>query len=72
MFFAARWSFKSAEAARQSSEAIYETFVQYGAEGDFVGMDVARKHLRMGYAWARRYARYAGGNKMELLDEPDP
>ncbi len=47
VFFTAKWSFKSAEAARQSLEAIYEKFVEYGAEDDFVGMDIARKYLHI-------------------------
>jgi hypothetical protein len=35
-------------------------------------MDVARKYLQMGYTRSRRYARYRGGNKKELLEKPDP
>lgn len=42
------WGFKDAAKARESSEAIYEKFPEYGAVDDFVGMDVARKYLQMG------------------------
>ncbi len=66
------WSFKDAEAAERSSDAVYERFLGYRAEGDFVGMDVARKYLQMGYTRSRRYARYRGGNKSEPLEKPDP
>lgn len=66
------WSFKTVEAARESSEAIYEKFRGYRAEGDFVGMDVARKYLQMGYTRSRRYAMHKGGNKSKPLDTPDP
>ena len=42
------WKFKDEEAARESSEAIYRKFCEYRADGDFVGMDVARKYVQMG------------------------
>ena len=66
------WSFKTATAARRSSDAIYEKFLGYRAEGDFVGMDVARKYLQMGYTRSKRYANHKGGNKSRPLTEPDP
>ncbi len=66
------WSFKTAESARESSEAIYGKFEEYRAAGDFVGMDVARKYLQMGHTRARRYAKYRGGNKSQPRDEEDP
>ncbi|MDQ4063436.1 MAG: DUF4385 domain-containing protein [Actinomycetota bacterium] len=66
------WSFKDAGAARESADAIFERFLGYKAERDFVGMDVARKYLQMGYTRSRRYAKYKGGNKSKPLDEPDP
>ncbi len=44
----------------------------YKAEGDFVGMDVARKYLQMGYTRSMRYAKHKGGNKSKPLGEPDP
>src|SRR5918999_5803251 len=66
------WSFKDAAAAEESAAAIYGRFLRYKDKGDFVGMDVARKYLQMGYTRSRRYARYKGGNKKEPLEEPDP
>jgi hypothetical protein len=57
------WTFKTAEAARESSRAIYQRFQEYRSAGDFVGMDVARKFLQMGWTRSRRYAKYAGGSK---------
>ena len=66
------WGFKDAAVAKESAEAIYERFLRYKKEGDFVGMDVARKYLQMGYTRSRRYARYSGGNKSRPLKEPDP
>ena len=65
------WRFKNVESAEESANAIYGRFLDYKAEGDFVGMDVARKYLQMGYTRSRRYARYKGGNKKAPLEEPD-
>jgi hypothetical protein len=50
------WSFKDAKAAKKAADDIYERFLGYDSEGEFVGMDVARKYLQMGYTHSRRYA----------------
>jgi len=65
------WKFKDEEAARESSEAIYKKFCEYRAEGDFVGMDVARKYLQMGWTRSLRYAKYRAGKKSQPWEEPD-
>ncbi|PKR77593.1 DUF4385 domain-containing protein [Halalkalibacillus sediminis] len=59
------WRFKTPEKAKESSEKIHELFEQYKQEDDFVGMDMARKFLQMGYTRARRYANYKGGQKYD-------
>lgn len=59
------WRFRTPAVAQESAEKIYELYLQYKAAGDFVGMDMARKFLQMGYTRARRYANYAGGNKYD-------
>ena len=66
------WKVRNEEAARESSEAIYQKFLEYRSEGDFVGMDVARKYLQMGYTRSQRYARHEGGNKSRPRETPDP
>ena len=72
------WKFKTPEIARQSADKIYSLFLTYKAEGDFVGMDMARKFLQMGYTRARRYAnhksgrKYAAGSRTVLPREEDP
>lgn len=58
------WRFKTPDIAKASAEKIYEQFLQYQKEEDFVGMDMARKFLQMGYTRARRYANYPGGKKI--------
>lgn len=50
------WRFKDEAIAKESSEMIYRQFLEYLAKGDFVGADMARKYLKMGFTRARRYA----------------
>ena len=57
------WRFRTPEIARESADALYARFQAYGREGDFVGMDMARKFLQMGYTRARRYANHKSGRK---------
>ncbi|MER3435664.1 MAG: DUF4385 domain-containing protein [Leptolyngbya sp. ERB_1_1] len=57
------WRFKTPEIARISADKIYQLFQDYKAQGDFVGMDMARKFLQMGYTRSRRYANHKSGRK---------
>lgn len=57
------WRFRTPEVARESAEKIYALFETYLGDEDFVGADMARKFLQMGYARARRYANHRGGKK---------
>lgn len=59
------WRFKTPEIARESSDKIFELFLSYKDQKDFVGMDMARKFLQMGYTRARRYTNYKGGRKYD-------
>ncbi len=59
------WRFRTPELARASAETIYALYGRYKREKDFVGMDMARKFLQMGYTRARRYANHAGGRKYD-------
>ena len=59
----AHWRFKNPEVATESSEKIYALFEDYLKKDEFVGADMARKYLQMGYTRARRYANHKGGRK---------
>ena len=59
------WRFKNPEIAKKSSDIIYEQFKTYLDNDEFVGADMARKFLQMGYTRARRYANYRGGKKYD-------
>lgn len=57
------WRFRTVKVAKISSKKIYQLFKKYLKEKDFVGADMARKFLQMGYTRARRYANHASGKK---------
>ncbi|WJY26231.1 DUF4385 domain-containing protein [Sporosarcina trichiuri] len=57
------WRFKTPEIAEESADKISELFEEYRKDDDFVGMDMARKFIQMGYTRARRYTNYKGGRK---------
>jgi len=63
-----QWRFKTPEIAKASSRAIYRMFLRYLKQGDFVGADMARKFLQMGFTRSRRYANYKGGRKYDPGD----
>lgn len=72
------WRFRTPEIARESADALHAAFERYRDEGDFVGMDMARKYIQMGFTRARRYANHRSGRKRdpqtgeELPLDPDP
>lgn len=63
------WRYRDEEAAIESSRAIRKRYEQYRDDQDFVGMDMARKYLRMGFTRAMRYAKYPGGRKYDADGE---
>ena len=59
------WRFRTPEIARESADKIYTMFLDYMHRGDFVGADMARKFLMMGWTRARRYANHRSGRKYD-------
>ena len=59
------WRFKTSNAARKSADKIYKMFENYKRKGDFIGMDMCRKFLEMGFTRARRYANHRDGRKYD-------
>ena len=59
----AYWRFKTIREAQVSSQNILVMFYDYLNEGDFVGADMAKKFLHMGFTRARRYANHRDGRK---------
>lgn len=59
------WRFATPEKAALSADKILELFYEYKKADDFVGMDMARKFLQMGFTRSRRYANHKGGKKYD-------
>ena len=57
------WKFKTPVIAEESAGKIYQMYEVYKEEKDFVGMDMCRKFLEMGFTRARRYANHRDGKK---------
>ena len=57
------WRFVNESAARKSADKIDSMFVDYKDKQDFIGMDMARKFLEMGFTRSRRYANHPSGKK---------
>ncbi len=72
------WAFRTPEVAQAAAAALMTRFITYRDHGDFVGMDMARKYLQMGFTRARRYTNHRGGRKYDAdgsarpQSAPDP
>ena len=60
------WRFKTPESAVRRST---KCFLFISVKGDFVGADMARKFLEMGFTRARRYTNYKRGRKYDPDDK---
>jgi len=65
------WRFRTPDIAQESSDIIYKMFLEYLKDDDFVGADMARKFLQMGYTRSRRYANHKSGRKYSKEEKPD-
>ena len=70
------WKFKTPEIAFESASRILFLYHQYKEKKDFVGMDMSRKFLEMGFTRSRRYANHKDGRIYDekfnrLPQEPD-
>tara|TARA_Y100001937_G_scaffold115316_1_gene165960 strand:+ start:354 stop:812 length:459 start_codon:yes stop_codon:yes gene_type:complete len=57
------WRFKTPHEAKISAAKILNLYNTYKTKSDFVGMDMCRKFLEMGFTRARRYANHKDGKK---------
>ena len=62
------WRFRTPQVAQESAQALLAAFARYRKARDFVGMDMARKYLQMGFTRARRYANHSSGKKYAAPD----
>ena len=63
------WRFKTPHEAQESCEKIYYKFFMYLKDNDFVGADMAKKYLHMGFTRSRRYWNHSSGKKWEKVPE---
>ena len=66
------WRFKTPEEAVVSSIKILHMYHTYKGTEDFVGMDMCRKFLEMGFTRARRYANHKDGKKYDAEGNVKP
>ena len=59
------WRFKTPKIAVQSANKIFSLYLDYRDAGDFIGMDMCRKFLEMGFTRSRRYANHHTGKKYD-------
>ena len=59
------WKFKTPDIAQESASKLLQSYRLYKLKGDFVGMDMCRKFLEMGFTRARRYANHKDGKKYD-------
>ena len=57
------WRFKTPHEAQESCEEIYYMFFKYMNNDEFVGADMAKKYLHMGFTRSRRYWNHSSGKK---------
>ena len=62
----AHWRFKTPQIAIESAHKIFDMYMDYFEEKDFIGMDMCRKFLEMGFTRARRYANHNSGRKYHI------
>ena len=62
------WKFKTPNLAKKSCNVIYNKFMKYLNDNDFVGADMAKKYLHMGFTRSRRYWNHSSGKKWENKD----
>lgn len=57
------WRFRTKEIASESAEKIYQLYLTYKSNQDFIGMDMSRKFLQMGWTRSLRYFNHRSGKK---------
>ena len=66
------WRFKTLDETQKSASTIFNLYLKYRKQKDFVGMDMCRKFLEMGFTRARRYANHRDGKKYDKFGNVKP
>ena len=59
------WRFRTPDEAVRSANKIFAMYLDYRDDKDFIGMDMCRKFLEMGFTRSRRYANHHTGKKYD-------
>ena len=59
------WRFRTPDEAVRSANKIFAMYLDYRDGKDFIGMDMCRKFLEMGFTRSRRYANHHTGKKYD-------
>jgi len=57
------FTFKNVKQSRKSAKNLYNKFKLYREKMDFIGMDMTRKFLELGYLQSLRFSKFPGGKK---------
>ena len=68
----AHWRFKTPQIAVESANHIFGMYLDYRDDKDFIGMDMCRKFLEMGFTRSRRYANHHSGRKYDTKGNIKP
>ena len=66
------WRFRTPAAAEESASKLLQAYRLYKLKGDFIGMDMCRKFLEMGFTRSRRYANHKDGKKYDSKGQVRP
>jgi hypothetical protein len=66
------WRFKDPVVSLISANSIWSMFKSYLSQNDFIGADMSRKFLQMGWTRARRYANHPSGIKYSNIGAIHP
>jgi hypothetical protein len=67
-----KWRFATQKRAQKSAVDIHNMYMGFRAIKDFIGMDMCRKFLEMGFTRARRYANHRDGKKYDSKGNVKP
>ena len=59
------WKFKTPEIATKSVADLKAKYEEFCAENDYVGMDMTRKYVQMGWSRSKRFSRHKSGKKYD-------
>lgn len=63
------FKFSSPEKSKRSASRLFNKFLDYKKDNDFVGMDMVRKYLQLGFNLSSRFSKFASGKRDQMLPD---